>query len=419
MNQDPQASDMKLHPEDPRLTAYVLGELGPEETAAVEQAITADPALQAEVAGIRGARQFLTDRLAVCGDKLLPAQRENILRSARTSSRPAGIISFASLQAWLIPMAAAAVLALATFILMRMPEDPKSIATAAAAKPAAVSTTSPAPKVEKVVEPAKPESGLPIITQRDSVSPKDFPTLELPVSPEKSNLEAISKSIRTDGKLPARESVRLDEVLNNFPLRLGGTASIARSAANNWHPDNRESGMSTHVATLSTELIACPWKPSATLLFVSVRASTLKDSDVRISFHADPATILRYRLLGFPPIDGKPAGNLPTRLPAGAVVNLAIEIEAAVSGGALGSLEWSADGTNAPPIPLNLNKDTEPSDDARFGALVCTFSQWLSGGQQGLIDSEVVAALAREIASSELSADRADFLVLIDQSLHL
>ena len=101
------------------------------------------------------------------------------------------------------------------------------------------------------------------------------------------------------------------------------------------------------------------------------------------------------------------------------MVNLAIEIEASVSGGALGSLEWSADGTNAPPIPLNLNKVTEPSDDARFGALACTFAQWLSGDQQGLIDSEVVAALAREIASSELSADRADFLVLIDQSLHL
>ncbi len=32
---------MKLHTEDPRLTAYLLGELGPEEAAAVEQAIAA------------------------------------------------------------------------------------------------------------------------------------------------------------------------------------------------------------------------------------------------------------------------------------------------------------------------------------------------------------------------------------------
>lgn len=417
MSTDPQDRDMKLHPEDPRLTAFVLGELGPEEATAVEQAVAADPALQAEVAGIRSARQFLTDRLAVSGDKLLPAQRENIRRTARTASQPAGFTAFASLQPWLIPMAAAAVLALATFILLRMPEDPKT--TAATAKSAPVSPPPPAAPVEPVVEPKKTGSGLPAIAQRGSVSPVEFPTLELPVLTEKSSLEAVSNSIRNDGKLPPRETVRLEEILNNFPLRLTGTASIARSAANNWHPDTRDSGMSTHVATLSTELIACPWKPSASLLFVSMRASTLKDSEIKISFHADPAAVLRYRLLGCAPVEGGPSAKLPTRLPAGAVVNLAIEIEPSASDGVLGSLEWSADGANAPPIRLTLHKDVEPSDDARFGALVCTFAQWLAGEQQGLIDTEVVAALARETASSELPPERADFLVLIDKSLHL
>ena len=37
---------MKLHPEDPRLTAYLLGELPADEATAVEHAIAADPALQ-------------------------------------------------------------------------------------------------------------------------------------------------------------------------------------------------------------------------------------------------------------------------------------------------------------------------------------------------------------------------------------
>jgi anti-sigma factor ChrR (cupin superfamily) len=413
MSNDPEASDMKLHPEDPRLTTYVLGELGSEEAAAVEQAVAADPALHAEVAGIRNARQFLTDRLAGCEEKLLPAQRENILLNARVSSRPAGITS--SFQAWLIPMAAAAVLVLATFILMWMPEEPK----ATTATPTPVAPAPAAPPVETVMEPVKPESGGSGIAQRGAVSPTVFPTLDLPVRPGKSNLDMVANSIRNEGRLPVPDSVRLEEILNHFTMRLAGTASIARSAANNWHPDNRDSGMSTHVATLSTELIACPWKPSATLLLVSARVSTLKDSDVKIMFRADPAAVLRYRLLGFTGSDGDPAGKLPARLPAGAVVNLAIEIEPSISGGVLGSLEWSADGTNAPPIPLTLNKDVEPSDDARFAALVCTFSQWLSGEQKGLIDAEVVAALARESASSGLPADRADFLVLIDKSLHL
>jgi hypothetical protein len=35
-----------------------------------------------------------------------------------------------------------------------------------------------------------------------------------------------------------------------------------------------------------------------------------------------------------------------------------------------------------------------------------------------VIDAEIVAALAREIASTTLAADRADFLTLIDRSLH-
>lgn len=405
---------MKLHPEDPRLTAYVLGELGPEEATEVEQAITEDPTLQAEVAGIRGARKFLTDRLAVSGDKLAPAQRENIRRNARASSHKTGIPSL--FQAWLIPASAAAVLALATFILMRMPGEPKA---SAAAKPTPASNLPSKLPAPTRVDMPKPDSKTRAIARHNSISPKDFPTLDLPVSVEKSNLEMISKSILNDGKLPPRDSVRLEEVLNNFPLRLSGMASIARSAANTWHPDSRESGVSTHTATLSTELIACPWKPSATLLLVSARASTLKDSDLNISYHPNSDTVFRYRLLGSTSGDFTVPGKLPTKLPAGAFVNLAIEIEPSGTGGNLGSLDWSADGVKAPSIPLTHSKDTEPSDDARFGALVCTFSQWLAGDQLGLIDVEVVAALARETASSELPKERAELIILIDKSLHL
>ncbi|MEO5915646.1 MAG: hypothetical protein ABIS50_15535 [Luteolibacter sp.] len=412
---------MKLHPEDPRLTAFVLGELGPDEAAAVEQAIAADPALQAEVSGIRSVQEFLTERLAVTGDKLTPAQRENVRRNARSSSRPSGIISFASLQAWLIPAAAAAVLAITTYIFFTMSGEFGK--TTAANKPAPVSDSPvPAPGPAPIITPPPAEAKTVVpsaVARQGAVTPADFPTLELPVSYGKSSLEVVSNSIRTDAKLPPHEAVRLEEILNNFPLRLNGVASIARSSANNWHPDNRDSGMSAHVATLSSELIACPWKPSASLLLISLRGNSQKQSDVKITFHANPQTVLRYRLLGFNPVAGVTTGPLPGNLPAGAVINLAVEIEPSASGGNLGSLEWSADGTAAPTVSLIHNKDTEPSDDARFAALVCTFSQWLAGEQTGIIDAEVVAALAREIASSNLPPDRADFLSLIDKSLHL
>lgn len=319
-------------------------------------------------------------------------------------------------QAWLIPAAAAAVLALATFILMRMPGESKSNA---AAKPTPASKLPSTPTANTATEKPTPEPKILASARRIPLSPKEFPSLELPVSSDKSNLDAVSKSILANNKLPPRESVRLEEILNNFPLRLSGTASIARSAANPWHPDSRESGMSTHTATLSTELITCPWKPSSTLLLVSVRTSTLKDGDLNISFHANPETVFRYRLLGSTTPDGTISGKLPTKLAAGSFVNLAIEIEPSGTAGNLGSLEWSADGVKAPSIILTHNKDAEPSDDARFGALVCTFSQWLAGDQLGLIDVEVVAALARESASADLPKERAELIILIDKSLHL
>jgi hypothetical protein len=143
------------------------------------------------------------------------------------------------------------------------------------------------------------------------------------------------------------------------------------------------------------------------------------DHEIKITFHPDSANIFRCRLLGFHPIEGRTPGSLPATLPANAVTTLALVIEPSAPAGNFGSLEWSTDDKSAPAIALVRKNDAEPSDDARFAALVCTYAEWLAGGQNGVIDAEIVAALAREIASTTLVADRADFLTLIDRSLHL
>jgi hypothetical protein len=406
---------MNLQPDDPRLTAYVLGELGTEDAAAVERAAAEDPAVQAEIMETREIQHFLTDRLALPADKLQPHQRENVRRSAREAERAGKAISFINaLQPWLFPVAAAAVLALATIILSRMPND----------KPALVAVTAPAPAAVSPLPAAAannpaPVPVLPPAVPHGSVAVADSPILGLPILNGKPDLESISKSIRIDKQLPPRSSVRLEEILNGFPLRLNGVAAIARGAANTWHPDNRDSGMSAHVATLSTEMIACPWKPSATLLFISLRGNPRSACDVRIAYHANPGGVARYRLLGFAPAEGPTATNLPAKLAANSTTTLAIEIESSKPGGDLGTLEWSTDDQPAPTISLIHKRDAEPSDDARFAALVCTYAQWLAGEQAGIINADILSALAREIASSTLPADRADFLELIDGSLLL
>lgn len=406
---------MNLNPEDPRITAYVLGELTPEEAAAVESAAAADPLIEEKIREVGQIQRFLKDRLPTPAARLLPHQRENIRRNARQGDAGKHASALKSLQPWVIPAAAAAVLALATFILIRMPEDkpaPVVVKTPAEPTPAAKPAETPAPKVS-------PAPIRPAIANPGMIAAAEIPIFALPVLPGKSNLSALTRSIVGTGQLPQPESVQLDEILNSFPLRLNGTAAIARGGNAPWHPDNRDSGISAHVATVSTEMIACPWKPSATLLLISIRANGQKDCEVKIAFHANPENVARYRLLGHTSVKGTPAENPPARLPAGSYTTLAVEIESSKPGAELGTLEWSADDKPAPTISLRHKTDAEPSDDARFATLVCTYSQWLAREQPGIIDTEIVAALARETASAGLPPDRADFLKLIEKSLHL
>jgi hypothetical protein len=402
---------MKLHPEDPRITAYVLGELSPDDAAAVESAAATDPVIQEKIQEAEEIQRFLKERLTTPTAQLLPRHRENIRRAARLGDAASTASIWKSLPRWVIPTAAAAVFALATFIMRRIPAD----------KPSQVTGPHPATQTPtKPVEPLTPkEIPPPASAGRVSIPAAQAPTLELPILPGKPNLTAITQSIVEVGKLPPHKEVRPGEILNSFPLRLNGTAAIARGGSAPWHPDNRDSGVSAHVATVSTETIACPWKPSATLLLVSVRSNGQKDCDLKISFHPDPENVARYRLLGFPSKDGTPAGSIPTKLPAGSYTTLAIEIESSKPDAELGSLEWSADGKPAPSIPLKHKSDAEPSDDARFATLVCTYGQWLAGEQPGIIDREIVFALARETASATLPAERAEFIQLIEMSLRL
>lgn len=68
----------------------------------------------------------------------------------------------------------------------------------------------------------------------------------------------------------------------------------------------------------------------------------------------------------------------------------------------------------APPFP----PPARPPDDTGFASLLC--AQWLAGDDPaGMIDSVIVAALAREMASGNLPPDRCDLLNLIDPTLNL
>jgi hypothetical protein len=397
---------MHPHPEDPRLTAHVLGELSPEEAAAVEQAAAADPALQTELAEISKIQRTLSTHLVLTPEKLLPEQREHVLEQ----TRPSRIQPFISLRErllpWIIPAAAAAVLTLATFILFRMPGE-----TQPALAKHAPTAVIPPPLTQTAC--AEPERRTSIATPRSDTTSQP---LSLPIQADQPRLAGILKSIRTDRTLPPHPSVHLEEILSSFSFKLGGTTAIARGPAATWHPDTRETGMTHHLATLATEMIPCPWKPSSILLIISLRGNLHQDCEVKLAYHPSPQNVAHFRLLGF---SNCTSGKLPSKLAANSATTLALEIQPATPGADLGSLVWSADDATAPEIRLTHLRDAAPSDDARFAALVCTYSQWLAGEQGGSIHPEMISALAREITTSTLPADRLDFLRLIEESLHL
>jgi hypothetical protein len=404
---------MTPYPEDSQITAYALGELDAIEAAEIERAAVTDPVIRQKITEARDIQAFLKRRLSPPLKQLHPSQRDDVRRNARLPTNKRVSVS-RGLPRWILPSAAAAaVLFLALFMMVRQSE----------LKPASVvkGAQTPVPPLSEVIEePAPPPPPAPTqaaIANPGFLSAVDFPALDLPTLPGKKNLSSLAQPVGDADQLTPRDAVRIEEILNSFPLRLNGITAIARSSVSNWHPDKRDDGINSHLATLSTEMISCPWKPSATLLLVSARINDHKDCGLRITFHPNVENVLRYRLLGFNPEKDKTTTDLPTQLPAGAYTTLAVEIESSKPASELGSLLWSIDGVASPPISLIHKADAEPSDDARFATLACAYAMWLAGEYAGIIDKEILSALVRENTSVTDPENEAELIRMIEESL--
>jgi len=413
---------VKVYPQDPRLTAFLLDELDPAEAHKIREAINTDPALQETLAELKLARADLAESLTFSSSvALLPAQREAIMQEARSVDQNAKITSFARLlQGWKpygISLAAAAVVAL-ILLLKTNPESkpaPTALARPMPPIPEQVALAPPAP----VKPTALPSGNFVNPSATASLTVVENPALPLPMSKDKHGLALITQAIRTERQLPAAASVQLEEILNALPLKLNAITAIARRPKPNWHPDVRETGMSAHAATLGAETLPCPWKPSATLLLVSIRGNATDACQAKMVFHPNPENVSRYRLLGYSASKDNSPAEAPSLLEAGASTTLAIEIESNNSAGDFGTLSWTIDGQPAPTLSVRHVAASEPSDDARFAALICSFSQWLSGGNTGLLDRDLLAALARENGAENLAPERADFLALVREALEI
>lgn len=403
---------MPLTPEDPRLTAWLLGELSDRDARDVKHAVAVDPALQLAVREIEAVQRSLSDVLSSGRVSLFPRQRNAILLEARRMDvvRSASAVGFPKRRvSWFFPVAAAAVLALACWLLVLLPGqqgDPPSdlakhpVSPEQADGPEAWPSSLDAGPIQPSTQSNSVDLDFPVLIPRQRVTVSDQPVLPLPVRAGRHSLGWIRGSIRERKCLPSVHAVRLEEILNQFPLYPAGVASVA------------------HGVALSSESVACPWSPDSQLLLIAWQAAKERDCDLSAFFHPNPGGVQTYRLLGYSRVAGAQAGHLPTRLDAGSVHSLLIELQPREGMESFGKILWKVNGKDAPTLVLPAGRLAPPSRDARFAALVASYSQWLSG-QTDALDGRILARMAEDLRVGPLPTEREDFLLLVDETAEL
>lgn len=393
---------MNLDPDDPRLSAWVLGELPAQEAAEVEHAVNADPALQAAAAELRGVGDFLSGALAA--SVLRPDQREAVRKAGRSAA--ANVVDFPvrkkPQRTWPAVAAAAAVVAAGIFIASRMETGgPSPLVQQPVPASAGDSALLPLPGPR--ILPTKPGASTPAqhplargmrenpASYLDSLSkelasqplpessqlPATAPLaplqqaseIELPVLVGRASYDWVRGWIREKNELPPKNAVRIEELANAFPLPPA--------------EETREFG-GLRVACVS---MASLWSGPGRL--VGVQIANEADSSREVKWSFSPAPQSReggVRVLASTGSEGQGSAVLP---PGRRTLVL---IELASATGEAGDLVVESGGRSKR-FPAMETKDSA----LKQAALVAAFGMWLRG--EGIDDSrlnEILVAAEKE-----------------------
>jgi len=380
---------MNLHSDDPRLSAWVLGELPADEAADVAAAVAADPALQAAADELRGVSNFLGDTFAA--PALRPDQREAVRRAGRVN-----VVEFPvrkkKAQHWPALLATAAAIALGGFLFSRI-ETGSDHEVVRRPEPAPVTPPTIRPTIGNGETAANsrhvhsvegaPDTALadfsnvklPEAAKMPAVAPQHGTAdLDLPLVVGRSSYDWVRGWIQQKNQLPPKETVRIEELANAFPLPPG---------------EETESFAGLRVACVS---MASLWSGPGRL--VGVQIANESDKARRVSWAFRPAPGSRdggVRVLASTGGDA----SVPSTLPAGHRTLVLIELSSAA--GDAGDLVVSADGRTRR-IPAVETKDP----GLKQAALVAAFGIWLRG--EGIDDARLREIL---VAAGENTDPRA------------
>ncbi|WP_193210959.1 VWA domain-containing protein [Luteolibacter marinus] len=416
---------MKLTPDDPRLSAYLLGELPPAEAAEVERAIAADPALQLSFGDLKKVASFLEGSLSTAPPALRPAQREAVLKAGRHADSQGKVVEFASARRswrpWLATLGAAAAVVVAVTMASRVAGPGKRTASTHDAVSEVALLPLPGPRVSEgnaaVAAGGQDSTVESLQAQRlsedagaflDDVSrrltrdplpdPARLPALK-PLPPLQSSVEiglpvVIGQAsygwlrgwIRDRAELPPQRAVRLEEMVNTFPLPAQPAANV--------------------VSEIQTAV--CPWNPRNVLVAATLVGRKDMPSTVSWSFEAADGT--RVRMLASA---GSQSARLPNRLPAGRSTTVLLEVEPSPGSSRLGVLKIDADGEFSGTIVEKPAGAASPA--MRQLGLVAAFGLWL--GDAGVDAAGVETVLAS--SGSDEDPGRADTRHLVRQALDI
>ena len=224
-----------------------------------------------------------------------------------------------------------------------------------------------------------------------------------------SSYELVHRFLTRYRRLPPREMVRLDEVVNHFDYACSGPTGDVP-------------------VTVSCELAACPWNRERMLLCVGLQAKKAAVQDVEVRFTFNEARVRSHRLLGYG--DGKetsrgwwPVGKIgqgDTRVllhelvlsddGASAAKLLTVGLTYRDSETALSESYKVAVQAAA------ITRKDGPSDDFRFASAVAEFVELLRGSANK--DKDAYTTLLRRVRSGkgEDGASRWDELIELVES---
>lgn len=427
---------MKTKLDDPQWTAWLLGELGPQEAAEMERAVAADPALQMAA---REQQEFLSQLTSMMGGEvqsLDARQRDAILRSARNQDAavlaPANVVAMPQKPfrgwAW-VSMAAAAALVLGILFTQEVGTDDKggmantlvtreiallaseagdfpvaegdealtavggSNAAQLGQEKSAMVQSNPALYLTEVAkrianDPLPKAAELPELRDRGFLSAEKHPRAALPIMAGTASWSWVKRSIIEKNQLPSPRMVRVEEMLNQFPLAIEANAVI--------------SGVSFHVE-------AAPVAERNGRYLVAVTMINHQSDAVRIDAHWLAAAGSSYRLLGFG--GGNSQSKNITSLPTGMATTIMLEVDSSTS--TIGRMDVTV---GAETLQIDAKVAFQPSDSWEFLRTMVSFAEWVRSPSA---DASALRNQVQGMGGKAISDAQRAALVVMKQALSL